>query len=67
MPDIEKFRSLLDEFGVEYTKELYDFGHDTGIAVICQDGDSKVTGYCGFYTDFVFDTDGKFVRMGAWE
>lgn len=28
---------------------------------------SKVGGYSGFYADWVFDAEGKFLKTGAWE
>ena len=27
----------------------------------------EADGYCGFYTVFGFNKDGKLIRMGAWE
>lgn len=59
MTDKEKLIALLTEFGVEI-----EIRSDH---IICRDGAAKVEGYCMFFTDFEFDANGKFVKMGAWE
>jgi len=68
MTDKEKLEKLLTEFGVKFSIGQQEGWHDT-ITVIenLYDRNSKVGGYCGFYTTFVFDKTGKFISMGAWE
>jgi hypothetical protein len=70
MTDKEKLTNLLTEFGVEFKIE----NEDDSIEKLkeyqfieCHEGSEKVNGYYGFLTGFVFDKDGKFVEMGAWE
>lgn len=60
MNDKEKLKALLKEFGIEYKTIEQDL-------IRCEEGDKKVKGYGCFYTDFVFDNDGKFIEMGAYE
>lgn len=57
--DRDKFKRLLQEFGVEFTEK--------DCSIICEEGSKKVAGYSGFVTEFTFDADGKFVEMGAYE
>jgi hypothetical protein len=55
MTDKEELVALLNKWGVTYNEV------DTPNSI------EVWGGYSGFYTAFVFDADGKFVRMGAWE
>jgi len=57
MTDKEKLLKLLSEFGVGFREE--------GKSVICDEGMDKVEGYPGFFTEFEFDIDGKFLSMGG--
>ena len=75
--DLEKFKELLDSLAVEYKVETkYNYidvesGHllnntDVILLTLTQ-GDKKVVGWLDFYTEIVFDLDGKFIRIGAYE
>lgn len=63
MNDLEKFKKLMDSFGVEYEED------NSGDRIILNfiEGNDKVLGYSGFYTTFAFTKDGNFIEMGAWE
>lgn len=61
MPDKEKLRRLLTDFGVEFEE------HPISNSITCREGREKIDGYSMFFTDFEFDDDNKFVKMGAWE
>lgn len=63
--DYERVKAMLTEFGVEFTEHKSVKGDLTFLQ--CKSGSEKVGGYSGFYTDFDFDKDGKFLGMGAWE
>lgn len=72
MTDLEKLKALLDEWGVPYSEEvdgeriMVKHGNEMlGSASLPQS--DKVTGYHGFFTEYVFAGDGSFVRVGAWE
>ena len=52
--DKDKLVALLEEFGIESTET------EAG-SIMCEGG------YCGFYTLFEFDDEGKFEDMGAYE
>lgn len=70
MTDKEKLVALLTEFGVSFKDEKYGAG-DSSI-VVKRDWHSdrpqnKVTGYNGFFTQFLFSREEKFIEMGAWE
>ena len=60
MTDKEKLVKLFEEFGIGFTET-----DDGGIH--CTQGDAKISGYCGFSTEFTFTKDGSFVEMGAYE
>ncbi len=66
MTDKEKLIALLDEWGVPYFAgpDFVSVGYGPKCPLI---ESSKVDGYCGFFTDFEFDAEGNFVKMGAWE
>lgn len=53
----EKFITLLKEFGIGF--------NDNGLIVRCEQGMEKVDGYYEFSTEFEFDADGNFIKMGA--
>ena len=61
MTDKEKLVALLTEFGVEWRAK--------GQHIKCGGYNhyKKIIGFNGFYTEFEFDIDGKFLQMGAWE
>lgn len=59
MTDKQKLTALLDEFGIKYTLK------DTN--VICEEGDTKISGYSCFYTIFKFNESEEFIEMGAYE
>lgn len=59
MTDKEKLIFLLKEFGIGFDDVCND--------VTCEQGMNKVSGYSCFFTRFEFDTNGKFIEMGAWE
>jgi hypothetical protein len=61
--DYDKLKALLKSFGVGYD-ELYDV---ETLIIICDEGSNKVSGYNCFYTKFVFDKEGEFRYMGAYE
>lgn len=76
MTDADRLRALLRQWDVPFTVASVDEGTEiaTGGYASRRDGEeeipgdeAKVDGYSGFYTCFVFDTEGRFVRMGAWE
>lgn len=66
MTDLEKLESLLKDWGVGFkrTKEENVSNEDV---IRCSEGSAKIDGYADFFTEFFFDKDGKFLRMGAWE
>jgi hypothetical protein len=61
LTDLDKLKTLLDEWEVPYEEEdnviMLEAGHD----------DSKVIGYGGFVTHVTFDENGGFRRIGIWE
>ena len=63
MTDQEKLTALLTEFGVGFKVKACD--NETVIK--CRQGYDKVEGYQWFSTEFVFNLDGSFNHMGAWE
>lgn len=61
--DYEKLINLLNELGIGFRVESTKFE----TIVFCETGNKKVGGYDGFYTVFEFNSDDKFIKMGAYE
>lgn len=62
MTDLDKLKSLLDEWEVPYEEEENVIMLEAGMWK-----EGKVIGYAGFVTHVSFDEDGKFSRIGIWE
>lgn len=56
MTDKQELIGLLTKWGVKYSVEK---NHPDNIMVY--------GGYEGFFTEFEFDANGAFIKMGAWE
>lgn len=77
MNDFIKLTNLLQELGIPYSSKFCGddhfrvyVGQDSSEDVIFgtnKDKHNKIGGYPGFYTRFLFDADGKFLNVGAWE
>jgi hypothetical protein len=68
MTDYERFKQLLDKYGVEYTEEIYDYEtYPRAKVVHLHEGKRKIEGYCNFYCDFCFDKEGNFINIGIFE
>jgi hypothetical protein len=80
--DLDKMKSLFDQFGLEYThitdlnsiKKFVEKESDIATQAIQLEShkfnaakDCKIVGYMGFFTDFYFDSSGKFLVTGLWE
>lgn len=60
MTDLEKVKELLTALDITfYEKNLQ-------LIVEAKEG-KKVKGYLGFFTEFNFDEEGKFIDLGIWE
>jgi hypothetical protein len=55
MTDIDKLANLLTEFGIGIIRE--------DNLIMCEQGQTKVDGYSGFFAVFNFDDNGKFINM----
>ena len=53
MTDLEELKILLTRWNVKFSED------EQGVIVY--------GGYQGFYTAFEFDSNGAFLKMGAWE
>lgn len=62
--DYQKLKELLTGFGVRFSKETRE---NENQVIQCMSGWDKVDGYLGFFTDFEFNKEGKFIEMGIWE
>jgi len=61
MTDIEKLKTLLDEWGVGYTEAIgVKSSRSDEKLITVEKGDALVEGYSGFYVDFHFSSEGKF-------
>ncbi len=63
LTDKLKLIELLEGFGVKLRKEP----STVTLEVNKSDPDSKISGYMGFFTEFNFDENGKFIDVGVWE
>ncbi len=59
MTQRELLIELFDSFGIGYNRN--------GDTVTIEEGGVKVTGYCGFAADFMFNDDGSFIEVSIWE
>lgn len=72
--DIDSFKALYRSFGIE-CKEFVGDDDSRRIRLIesahgCDEnetGSKLFSGYYGFYTEIIFDKDGKFLGQGFWE
>lgn len=79
MTDLEKFIELYKSFGIECTPFDTSFDpngiihivlgkklryHEKEVRMTISD---KINGYCGFYSEIIFNKDGKFLSQGFWE
>jgi hypothetical protein len=74
MTDLEKLTSLLTEFGIGFTiptdippTKQWNAIPPNSIVIECEEGSEKIIGYTNFYTHFIFNQDGSFLKMGIWE
>lgn len=73
MTDSERLEQLLHDFGISFKKEPNDaFIRPDDPAggwyiTITAKESTKVDGYFGFFADFTFDANGKFVVAGVGE
>jgi len=64
--DLEKFIDLYKIFGIKLTPKYY--GKKGSIFINIQEGENeKLIGYYGFYTNVIFDKNGKFIEQGFYE
>lgn len=63
MTDLDRLKTLLDEWEVPYEEE----GKVISLEADAWDTDAKVIGYSGFVTCVTFDENGGFRRIGIWE
>ena len=62
--DLDRFKTLMTEFGVVFTEEE----KDGRVRIKIDEGAGpKNKGYLDFYTSYFFFADGSFDHMGAWE
>lgn len=73
MTDKETLMAMFDRAKVVYSNTPPDTKvPDEGILVVQEDkryaeASSPNSGYSGFFTVFVFNTEGALISMGAWE
>ena len=76
MKDIDKYIDLFKQTGVGYKVEDFDAyknEYDEEIedevtqAIVLNVGENNIVGYSSFYTEILFDKDGKFIRIGLYE
>lgn len=74
MNDKQKLIQMLLDFGVSFKEQRcknargWNDGVEFGNSLYGEwDESNKVDGYSGFFTQFEFDENGKFVCVGAWE
>jgi len=73
MTDLEKFKKLYADFGIECTEYLdqnfyfinlnYNETEDIDKSTIS----NKLEGYSSFYSQIKFNKNGKFISQGFWE
>lgn len=61
--DLEKLKTLFDEFKIGYTQEE----RDEQIFIELMVGNQNVVGYSGFGSSYCFDKDERFIDVGIFE
>ena len=65
MSDLERLKSVLDEFGIDYTVgTLTGPNGDQCLTITAKTGQTK--GYTGNTADWGFDSAGNFEDLGIW-
>ena len=69
MTDLDRWKVLLNDMGVEFEIETSDAARGVHPLTILKmsEGAEKVDGYPMFFVTVVFTSSGKFVSIGAWE
>lgn len=78
MTDLEKYKALLESFGVTFTEEPFSYDDAQashwnpparqGIQVVIESRlHEKVSGYAGFVCQAEFDLDGNFAQFSIGE
>lgn len=68
MNDLRRFKGLLTVTGVPFKVEEKE--DETSLIIseaVAGYENSLVTGYSGFFTEIIFDKNGKLIQWGAWE
>jgi hypothetical protein len=67
--DYEKVKQLFSELNIGWLTEVPDRipVNDNNKRLILYSGKEKIDGYCDFFSEFEFDSDGKFIKVGIWE
>ena len=66
MTDLERVMDLFIHLNIPF-KQLPQTQLETNICLIVEVNDETVKGHFGFYTEWIFDRDGKFISKGIWE
>ncbi|MFF2531403.1 hypothetical protein ACFVS2_21085 [Brevibacillus sp. NPDC058079] len=61
--DFQKTSQLFSGFGIEFKVEE----KDRGKRIVLETHTEKVEGYMGFQSEYVFDENEDFVKIGIWE
>jgi hypothetical protein len=74
MTDYEKTKKFLNDLGVEYEEDKYNFEvnsepKDDEVRIVLRlvQGMKKVKGYTGFICEFMFDVSGNFIEVDIWK
>jgi hypothetical protein len=61
--DLETLRDAFTKLGIEFEEDKYMETSTLSLHANTR----KVDGYCGFHTEFNFDTNGRFIEAGIFE
>lgn len=69
MTDLQKVTALFSELGIEYTTDTDESGcvRSVCLTVDGNKADSKIKGYNGFSTAYMFSESGNFLEVNIWE
>lgn len=65
--DRDRLLALLSSFGISVEATVLPGSGCVVHLEASQEHGEKIGGYVGFYTEFTFDAEGRFVSVGAWE
>jgi len=67
MNHYEKVKTLFTELEIPISEAVSKDKKTITLSVDDNRDNNKIEGYSPFFTEFIFDENGKFIKVGIWE